>query len=171
MHDTPPVSRWLVLALFVGTALAASALKLAPVALSSLLQVKLRDTYGVAEGPVLQNDVSNQLSPVIAKGCGADAVTLEVEIMVADSSHPTRKQLSDNPSIDFMKSKFIGGARLVGRLRAAEGALLQTVEYGYYPPTMRLASASASAWSDAHIAIGQFADKIAALCRSRSGAS
>jgi hypothetical protein len=77
----------------------------------------------------------------------------------------TRKQLADNPSLDVVRSKSLGGAELKGEVRDAERRLLTTVSYRYFAPTLPLGSASRDPWADARLAIDGFAGKLADACR------
>lgn len=155
-------------AAFADPVTSARPLTLAPVVIASALQAKLRGEFGVAEGTVLQRDVSQQLARATAKGCGSGSQSIAVVIEHAAPTHPTRQQLSDNPSLDYLRSVFLGGATLSASVYAADHAELARLSHSYYPDTLPRASASGYAWADAHLAIGQFADKVAAFCRHRT---
>ncbi len=79
-------------------------------------------------------------------------------------THPTRKQLADDPAVDLTQTKFIGGAELAGEVRDANRQRLATVTYRHFPQTLALGSASPDPWADARLAIDQFAVKLAAAC-------
>lgn len=134
-----------------------------PIVIAPSLQAKLQQEYGAAEGLILQGDVSHQLSRVLA-ACGTNTASIEVAIEDAAPTHPTRKQIADHPSVDALRSVYLGGARLSATLRGADGAVLTRVAHSYYPDTLKRASASGYAWADARLAIGQFADKLAEVC-------
>jgi hypothetical protein len=91
--------------------------------------------------------------------------TIRVTFEELAPSHPTRAQLMANPAVDPTRTHFLGGATLTGEVRGTSGQVLTTVSHGYYPLTLRLASASLDPWADARVAIDQFADKLAAACR------
>ena len=152
----------------------AAAVTVGPVAIGETLQKALKDRYGVDEAQDLQNAVTQSLSRSLKKA-GAEqgeaaAIRIEVLIDSAIPTHPTRRQLSENPSLDFLASVSRGGAQLHAVLRNADGKVLDRVAYDYYANTLREASMSGSAWGDAYIAINRFSDQVARHWRQLSAA-
>jgi hypothetical protein len=155
----------LVWACAADPASAAAAVSIAPVTIGATLQKALQERYGVDEAQELQKAVTASLTRSL-KGVGAEAgetapVRIEVAIVSATPTHPTRRQLNENPSLDYLRSVSKGGADLHAVLRDANGKVLDKVAYDYYAYTLREASMSASPWGDAYIAIDRFADQVA----------
>jgi hypothetical protein len=73
--------------------------------------------------------------------------------------------VSDDPAVDAVRTKYLGGAELIGYVRDANRHLLATVSYRHFAPTLVQGSASLDPWADARLAIDQFAAKLAAACR------
>ena len=78
----------------------------------------------------------------------------------------TRAQLADNPSLDVLHSKSLGGAELKGEVLDAQQHVLTTVSYRYFAPTITLGSLARDPWADARLAIDGFARKLATACRN-----
>ena len=153
---------------------AGAAVSVGPVAIGDTLQKALKDRYGVDEGRELQQAVTQSLSRSL-KGVGAEqgegaAIRIEVLIDSATPTHPTRRQMSENPSLDYLASISRGGAELHAVLRNASGQVLDHVAFDYYAYSLREASMSASAWGDAYLAIDRFADQVAKAWQRASAA-
>ena len=157
-----------------GEPAAAAAVTVEPVAIGATLQKALKDRYGVDEAQDLQQAVTHSLSRSL-KEAGAEpgeagAVRIEVLIDSAIPTHPTRRQLNENPSLDYLASVSRGGAELHAILRSADGKVLDRVAYDYYAYSLREASMSGGAWGDAYIAINRFSDQVARHWRQLSAA-
>ncbi len=156
-------------------AASATTVSVAPVAIGATLQKALQDRYGVDEARELQQAVTQSLSRSL-KGVGAqpgEAAAIRIEVLIdsATPTHPTRRQMSENPSLDYLGSVSRGGAELRAVLRNADGQVLDHVAYDYYAYTLHEASMSGAAWGDAYIAIDRFADQVARHWRRLSGAT
>jgi hypothetical protein len=138
------------------------------VTLSPELTERLGQSLGVAEGPVLQRIVTQAVTKAIAPDRCRDTARIDITLRAADPSHPTRRQLIDQPGLDFLRSKSIGGAALSAKVFSADGQVIDTVDYQRYPPTLQLGSAAADPWSDARLAIDDFAAKLASDCGRRA---
>ncbi len=164
-------------ALAVGPGAAATAtasVSVGPVAIGEILHKALKDRYGVDEAKELQQAVTQSLSRSL-KDAGAEpgeggAVRIEVLIDAATPTHPTRRQLNENPSLDYLASVSRGGAELHAVLRNADGKVLDRVSYDYYAYSLRETSLSGGAWGDAYIAIDRFSDQVARHWRQLSAA-
>ena len=157
----------LLLSLAGGYAAASMAapVTIAPVVIGEPLQKSLNDRYGVAEAQELQAAVVQSLTRSLKRvgaepGAGAP-VRIEVLIDSATPTHPTRRQMNENPSLDYLASVSRGGAQLHAVLRSADGKALDRVAYDYYANTLHEVSQSASAWGDAYLAMDRFADQVA----------
>ncbi|MBS0387492.1 MAG: hypothetical protein JSR15_03340 [Proteobacteria bacterium] len=159
----------MVVATTVQAAAQAATVTLAPVAISKPLQADLAKKYGVDEGAVLTESVRNRVDREL-KAAGATIadgapVRIEMSIETATPTHPTRWQLQQNPSLDYLRSVSRGGARLTAVLRGANGQELERVEFDRYAPTLHEASMSGGAWGDADRAIEGFATQVAKAWR------
>jgi hypothetical protein len=144
-----------------------STIDFAPAVLASL-----HNRYGDDETAVLRSAIVTAVSRATEGVTIPPGLGLTVTVRDIAPSHPTRRQLSDDPAIDVTRTKYIGGADLGGEVRDAHGHVVASVMYRYYPLTLGLASASLDPWADARLAIDQFAAKLAAALRRISpGAS
>lgn len=128
------------------------------------VSAKLQD-YGESEGATVRAAILSAVareSKRVAVPAG-----LGVSVMVEDlaPSRLTRKQLNDNPSLDVVHSKSLGGAELKGEVSDAQRHVLTTVSYRYFPSEITLGSVAHDPWADARLAIDGFAAKLAAACR------
>lgn len=121
--------------------------------------------YGAAEAGALRSAIL----AAVARETGRVAMpaSLAVTVMVQDiaPTHPTRKQVSDDPALDAVRTKYLGGAELIGYVRDAKQHVVAVVTYRHFAPTLVEGSASLDPWADARLAIDQFAAKLAAACR------
>jgi hypothetical protein len=150
----------------------AAAVSVGPVAIGETLQKALKDRYGVDEAQDLQKAVTESLARSL-KEAGAEqgeaaAIRIEVLIDEAIPTHPTRRQMNENPSLDYLASVSRGGAELHAVLRSADGKVLDHVAYDYYAYSLREVSMSGGAWGDAYLAINRFSDQVARHWRQLS---
>jgi hypothetical protein len=140
------------------------------VTFSPALQAKLASTYGREEAPVLRAFVTDAVSRALDQDAAARTrargLRVAVVIVAAQASHPTRRQVSENPSIDALLSTSLGGAELAGTIRAADGRVLASVSHEQFAPSLEIASAAGDPWADARRAIREFAAKLAARIAS-----
>jgi hypothetical protein len=125
---------------------------------------KLQD-YGAAEGATVRDAIVSAVAREDRRGSIPPGLGVTVTVLDLAPSRLTRKQLSDNPSLDVVHSKSLGGAELKGEVRDAQQHLLTTVSYRYFAPTITLGSPARDPWADARLAIDGFAEKLAAACR------
>jgi hypothetical protein len=148
----------------------AVALDVGSVVISPKLSEELDRTYGVDEVAALQQLAVKAIGATPPNGrCGA-AQRVDVVIEDAAPTHPTPRQLSEQPQMDFLRSKSLGGATLRAALLSADGRVVASVDHRHYAQDLRLTSRAADAWADANIAFEQLADKIAGACRGAAGA-
>lgn len=156
-------------------AVPASELPVSAIEFSPAVTANLQDYYGSDEGAVLRAAILAAVSREAARVAIPPGLTVSVTVRDITPTHPTRKQLADDPAVDLTRTKFIGGAELAGEVRDANGHVLATVTYRHFPQTLALGSVSLDPWADARLAIDQFAVKLAAVChalpRSRTSAS
>jgi hypothetical protein len=132
------------------------------------LAERLDRLLGLEEGPVLQRIVTEAVAKAIAPDRCGDTARIDITLRQADPSHPTRRQLVDQPGLDFLRSKSIGGATISAKVFNADGQVIDTVDYQRYPPTLQFGSVAADTWSDARLAIDDFAAKLASDCGRRA---
>ncbi len=77
-------------------------------------------------------------------------------------THPTMKQQLDDPSLSPVRTRYLGGADLVGELRDSKQQVLATVSYRNFADVLAAGSPSLDPWADARQAIDAFAAKLAA---------
>ncbi|HMD73375.1 MAG TPA: hypothetical protein VKG05_05905, partial [Steroidobacteraceae bacterium] len=100
----------------IQTASAASRVDIAPITFSAPLIARLHNSLGNDEIPALQQLVSSAVNKSMgSKACGK-ASSIKIQIEDAAPTHPTRWQMANDPSMDFLRSKSVGGADLTGRL-------------------------------------------------------
>jgi len=152
------------LALLLAAALPAAELAVTAIDFAPAVNAKLAD-YGEAEAATLGEAIRSALARPSACSTvpAGTAVTVTVEDLAP--TRLTRKQLADNPSLDVLRSKSLGGAELKGEVHDAQRRLLATVSYRYFAPTLPLGSPSRDPWADARLAIDGFAGKLADACR------
>jgi len=132
--------------------------------------------YGAAEAATLRAAILAALAR--ETGRVAMPANLVATVMLQDvaPTHPTARQVSDDPALDAVRTKYLGGAGLIGYVRDANQRMVAVVTYRHFAPTLVQGSASLDPWADARLAIDQFAAKLAAACRDlpdeslRSGA-
>lgn len=148
----------------IGTTTAIAAGPPVTVTLAPSLTERLDKSLGAKEGPVLQRIVAESVTREVTRHRCVDAARIDVTLIEADPTHPTRQQLIDQPGLDFMRSKSIGGAALSATVFNADGQVIDSLSYRRYPPMLGMAAMSAETWSDARLAIDRFASKLAADC-------
>jgi hypothetical protein len=161
--------------LHIGRISIAAGLLLAPLALAGELSAVTIDfappvttklqRYGTAETTALRAAILAALARESARV--AMPASLAATVMVQDlaPTHPTRQQVSDDPAVDAVRTKYLGGAALIGYVRDAKQHVVAAVTYRHFAPTLVQGSASLDPWADARLAIDQFAAKLAAACR------
>jgi hypothetical protein len=127
--------------------------------------------YGESQRATLQSAIVSAVSR--QSSCNAVPAGLIVDVTVQDvaPTRPTIKQQTDDPTLDPVRTKYLGGAALSGEVRDANQHVVARVSYRYFPLSLPLGSVSVDPWADARLAIEGFAAKLGAACRhlSRSG--
>jgi hypothetical protein len=150
-------------ALLSATALPAAELLVTGIDFAPAVNAKWPE-YGEAEAATLRKAIRAAVAR--EKECAAVAAGVGVNVTVEDlaPTRLTRRQLADNPSLDVVHSKSLGGAELKGEVLDAQQHVLTTVSYRYFAPTITVGSASRDPWADARLAIDGFAGKLATAC-------
>jgi hypothetical protein len=135
-------------------------------------QAALQSTYGAREATVLRSYILDSTSEELKAAHGECSFNLDIVLERAAPTHPTMKQQLDNPVLDPFRSVFVnGGAALTGYVRGADGHTLATVKDSYFADQLPIVSAGKDPWSDARLAIGQFAAKLVKACSRQAPAA
>jgi hypothetical protein len=131
-------------------------------------ETALRSIYGEPEGPVLRRIVAERVSAALrARACGA-ASRLEITLLDARPTHPTDKQIDDNPAIDRLRTHYLGGASFTARLLTADGNELKSLHYDWYAENDHLGSRAAEPWGDVRLASEALGAELAGACAKLS---
>jgi hypothetical protein len=143
---------------------AAAALGVTGIDFAPAVNAKLEKDYGEAEAATLRKAIRAAVAR--EKDCSGVPVAVGLNVTVEDltPTRPTRKELNENPTLDTVHSKSIGGAELRGEVLDAQQHVLTTVTYRYFAPTITIGSVSRDPWADARLAIDGFAEKLATAC-------
>ncbi|HEY2340669.1 MAG TPA: hypothetical protein VGH75_09075 [Steroidobacteraceae bacterium] len=160
-------------------ALCAAALLLAPILEAAELDVTQVDfapavsakleEYGEAEGAAVRDAIVAAVVRESRQSTVPAGLSVTVTVLDLSPSRLTRQQLNDNPSLDLVHSKSLGGAELKAEVRDGQQRLLKTVSYRYFAPDIAAGSPARDPWADAHVAIDGFAQKLTAACRDLHG--
>jgi hypothetical protein len=118
--------------------------------------------YGANEAGVLRSAILAALAKEESHAAIPDGLTLKVTVRMVMPTHPTMKQQLDDPSLSPARTRYLGGADLVGELRDSKQQILASVDYRNFAGVMADGSPSLDPWADARLAIDRFAAKLAA---------
>jgi len=150
-------------------ALPAGQLPVAAVSFSPAAEEKMQ-RYGEQDVAVLQSAMLVAVSRAAARAAVPPGLTVTITVRDLAPTHPTRQQEMEDPAVDVLHTRYLGGADLVGEVRDADQHLLATVRYRHFPQTLALGSHSIDPWGDARLAIEEFAARLTAACsRLRPG--
>jgi hypothetical protein len=121
------------------------------------LQLKGEKTLGMRDVNDLAKSLQTDVEKRLARTGAYDGARIDLILVDAQPNRPTFKQLSDTPGLS-MRSFGIGGAKIEGRVVAADGAVTP-LRYDYYAPDIRWAHGETT-WSDAEQTFEQFAAKL-----------
>jgi hypothetical protein len=122
----------------------------------------LQKTYGVKEAGVLRSDILAAVANEESHAPIPDGLTLKVTVRKVMPTHPTMQQQLDDPSLSPVRTRYLGGADLVGELRDSKQQVLATVSYRNFADVLPAVSPSLDPWADAQQTIDAFAAKLAA---------
>ena len=143
------------------------ALSLSPAAMAADIQIgysaefqqKLQDEYGVREGERLAGDLRKDLERELKKA-NTDAARIVVTINDAKPNRPTMEQLTDQPGLDMLRSKSIGGMDMSGVAYDVSGNAVAELDYDWFETSIENVRVS-GVWSDANRASRRFAREFA----------
>lgn len=140
----------------------AAPVTIAPFALAPEAQQKFDKSYGAREAGILSDYAQQQVGRSLTRAgaqVGANGLRVEVTLLSAKPSKPTFEQLSDKPGLDYIRSISLGGSRLQAKFIDASGAVIDTVDGGFYESDLRFSYATTT-WYDAERGIRNFATKV-----------
>jgi len=166
--------RWTSLALGLALGLLAASVGASPrvvpanVLFAPPMQAALDRIYGESEAPVLQKTISERVALAL-RSAGCEGVA-EVEITLLDArpTHPTDRQLGDNPALDRLRTHFVGGAAFSVRLLDPAGQELKSLRYDWYAQDLQHTSRSFDPWGDVRLASEGLGAELARTCTARS---
>jgi len=121
----------------------------------------LQKTYGSREEGALRAAILAALGKEQRHDALPEGVSLKVTVRQVKPTHPTLQQQLDNPSLSAARTRYLGGADLVGEVRDARQQVLATVDYRNFADVPAAGSPSLDPWADARQAIEGFAAKFA----------
>ncbi len=122
----------------------------------------LQRDFGVSEAGVLRSAIVAALAKAERHEALPEGLTLKVTVRELLPTHPTMKQQLDNPSLSPARTRYLGGADLVGELRDSKQQVLLSVDYRNFADVLAAGSPSLDPWADARQSIDAFAEKFAA---------
>ena len=123
---------------------------------------QLQGEYGSRETEVVRSAILAALSKQEHQAAVPDGLTLKVTVRALMPTHPTIKQQLDHPALSAARTRYLGGAELVGEVRNSRQQLLATVDYSNFADVPAAGSPSLDPWADARQTINGFAEKFAA---------
>jgi hypothetical protein len=131
------------------------------VAFDPAVTASFQRDYGAKEADVLRSAILTALAKEERHDAIPEGLTLTVTVRQVMPTHPTMKQQLDNPSLSPVRTRYLGGADLVGELRDSNQQVLATVAYSNFADVLAAGSISVDPWADARVAIDMFAAKLA----------
>jgi len=133
---------------------------------SPTMQAALETTYGPSEVAVLERTISERVGAAL-RGAGCDGIAqVEITLLDARPTHPTDRQIEDNPALDRLRTHFVGGAAFTARLLDPAGRELKSVRYDWYPQDLSHGSYAAEPWGDVRLASEGLGSQLAHECRA-----
>ncbi len=122
-------------------------------------QKKLEKDYGVREGAILTESLTQKVEKALeAKGLHPARVVVTIED--AQPNRPTFQQVSDKIGLDPIRSISIGGAHVTGVAYDASGKEIGSLDYDWYETDITQAVGSTT-WTDARWVFSRFAKRFA----------
>ena len=163
--------QWTSLVLGLGLALPAALMGQSPLPAPTVLfaprmQTALDTTYGPSEAAVLQRMVSERAGEALRGERCEGIAAIEITLLDARPTHPTDRQMGDNPALDRLRTHFAGGAAFSVRLLDAQGRELKSLRYDHYAQDLRLGSRAVDPWADVRLASEGLGMELAHTCRA-----
>jgi hypothetical protein len=133
---------------------------------SPTMQAAFERIYGTPEEAVLSRTIRERVGAAL-HGAGCHGLAqVEITLLDARPTHPTDKQMGDNPSLDRLRTHFVGGASFSVRLLDPAGRELKSLHYDWYAPDDRHGSHAAEPWGDVRLASEGLGSQVAQECRA-----
>jgi hypothetical protein len=132
------------------------------VAFDPAVTALMQRTYGLKEADVLRSDILAAVAKEQSHAPIPDGLIVKVTVRKVMPTHPTMQQQLDDPSLSPARTRYLGGAELVGEVLDAKQQVLATVNYRNFADVLPAGSPSLDPWADARQAIDAFAAKLAA---------
>lgn len=133
--------------------------------LAPKMRAALDKTYGPSQAAVLRKTISDRVGAALRGRCQAVA-RIEITLLDARPTHPTDRQIENNPALDRLRTRFLGGADFRARLLGAAGGTLRSLRYRWYAPDYREGSRAADPWGDVRLASEGLGSQLALECRA-----
>lgn len=130
------------------------------VSFSDAFAERLAEDYGEREGERLVEDVTNDIERALARR-GADPARIEVTIIDAKPSRPTREQLDDRIGFNLTLSSGFGGMSIEGRALDSDGAVIAEASVESFENSNTRALGPRTTWGDAQSVSNRFARQLA----------
>ncbi len=134
----------------------------ATVAFDPAVTALFQKDYGTNEAGALRSSIVAALAKEASHAAIPEGLTLKVTVRRVTPTHPTMKQQLDDPSLNPVRSRSLGGADLVGEVRNSTQQVVATVDYSNFADVLPAGAVSLDPWADARLAIDAFAAKFAA---------
>jgi hypothetical protein len=135
------------------------------VLLAPPMQAALETTYGLPEQAVLEGTIKDRVAEALKGGGCAGVAQVEITLLDARPTHPTDKQIMDNPALDRLRTHFVGGAAFAARFLDPAGRELKSLRYEWYASDLRHGSRAAEPWGDVRLASEGLGSQLARECR------
>lgn len=149
---------WVTAAFTLATSTALAAPATVSVAVGPELHAKATKDYGLRDIDRLSAELQREVSKSLAESGRYPDARVELTLVDVKPNRPTFKQMGDKPGLSMM-SYGIGGARIEGRIVAADGAVTP-VSYSWYETDIR-ESWAVTTWHDAEWTFDRFANRLA----------
>ena len=133
---------------------------------SPAMQAAFERIYGTPEEAVLERTIRERTGAALQGVACAALAQVEITLLDARPTHPTDKQMGDNPAIDRLRTHFVGGAAFSVRLLDSAGRELKSLRYDWYAPDDRHGSRAAEPWGDVRLASEGLGSQLAHECRA-----
>lgn len=127
------------------------------ITISPKLEKLAHEKYGVRDVEALAAELKRDVERELARTGALSDGRVELVLIDAKPSRPTFKQLGDIPGLSY-ESFSLGGAKIEGRLVAADGAVTD-VSYSRYETDITQAPYRTT-WGDAHWTFDRFARRL-----------
>jgi len=130
------------------------------------MQTALDRTYGDSEAPVLQKTIGERVALALHGAACEGVAEVEITLLDARPTHPTDRQIGDNPALDRLRTRFVGGAAFSVRLLDPAGREIKSLRYDWYAEDLHHGSRAVEPWGDVRLASEGLGSELARTCRA-----